>query len=213
MEIIDQWTARHACALQTALRHTNEEFAKLLRVGERTVSAWHSQPDTVPRAPIQRALQALYRHAPEDAQALFALALHGPPRSAQALRIALAVVIHDGRVLLVCRRGDEAGGIRWQLPAGVIKPGVLPESAAVRETLAETGVHIAVEEPLGERVHPVTHAVCLYFRCSYLAGEVCNGDPEENIDVRWVPVGELTRFIKPALLFGPILDLLEGTAA
>lgn len=213
MEIVTEWTARHACALQAALRHTNGSFARMLRIGERTVTKWHAEPRIVPRAPIQRTLQALYRDAPEDAQALFAQLLHGADQpSAQALRVAISLVARENQVLLVCRRGDEAGGIKWQLPAGVIKPGVLPETAAVREVLAETGVHCAVEEQMGERVHPVTGAVCLYFRCSFLAGEASNRDPEENIDVMWVPRSDLTRFIKPEIIYPPILAALEGVA-
>jgi len=44
----------------------------------------------------------------------------------------------------------------------VVKPGVPPATAAVRETLAETGVHCTVLRPLGSRIHPITGVDCHY---------------------------------------------------
>ncbi|MBQ1166942.1 NUDIX domain-containing protein, partial [Streptomyces sp. A73] len=60
----------------------------------------------------------------------------------QALRVAIAVVVRDSQVLLVCRRGD--GALSWQFPAGMIKPGASSQVVTVQETHAETGVHSAV---------------------------------------------------------------------
>lgn len=51
-----------------------------------------------------------------------------------------------------------------------------PSSAAVRETLAETGIHCAVREDLGGRLHPVTGVWCQYDLAEYLAGEARNQD-------------------------------------
>ncbi|MBQ1164702.1 NUDIX domain-containing protein, partial [Streptomyces sp. A73] len=76
----------------------------------------------------------------------------------QALRVAIAVVVRDSQVLLVCRRGD--GALSWQFPAGMIKPGASSQVVTVQETHAETGVHSAVREHLGSRVHPVTGVSC-----------------------------------------------------
>lgn len=50
---------------------------------------------------------------------------------------------HQADVLVVCRREPEPSGLDWQLPAGIVKPGATPSTVAVRETLAETGVHCA----------------------------------------------------------------------
>ncbi|GIF01786.1 NUDIX hydrolase [Paractinoplanes rishiriensis] len=50
------------------------------------------------------------------------------------LPIAAAVIVDDGRVLLVRRRVYE-GRLSWQFPAGKVEPGESPDAAAVREPL------------------------------------------------------------------------------
>jgi 8-oxo-dGTP diphosphatase len=209
MDVVKTWSGGQACALQGALRMTNEVFAGQLGVAVRTVAAWHAEPDMMPRLEMQHALDTLFERASEPVRSRFAL-LAETAGDVQALRVAIAVVVRDGQVLLVCRRGEEAGGISWQFPAGMIKPGVRPEAVAVRETLAETGVHIAVQEPLGQRLHPVTGVVCVYFRCTYLAGTAANADALENVDVMWVDLAEVTRFIPAQQIFPPILTALEA---
>ncbi|WP_010284591.1 NUDIX hydrolase, partial [Streptomyces sp. SA3_actF] len=47
--------------------------------------------------------------------------------------IAAAIVINEGRVLMVRRRVSE-GQLSWQFPAGEIESGETGEEAAVRET-------------------------------------------------------------------------------
>ena len=65
------------------------------------------------------------------------------PSTEERPAIAAAVIVKDGQVLLVRRRVKE-GSLSWQFPAGMVKPGVPAEQVAVRETLAETGVHVVV---------------------------------------------------------------------
>ena len=45
METVTGWTGETACALQAALRMSNETFARHLRVSVRTVAGWHEKPD------------------------------------------------------------------------------------------------------------------------------------------------------------------------
>lgn len=214
MDVVDQWTGKHACALQAALRMTHEEFAEALGVGRRTVADWHAKPDTPLRAHLQRRLDREYERAPESAQVRFAHNLgqadtETPQGQAVALTVAIAAVRKRDDVLMVCRRPDESSGLTWQFPAGVVKPGMSPEVVAVRETLAETGVHCSVREHLGGRLHPTNGVRCEYFLCDYLAGEVANLDADENDSAIWVPRDDLTRFIPARLIFPPILEALE----
>jgi 8-oxo-dGTP diphosphatase len=194
------------------MRLTNEAFAERLGISERTISRWHSSPEMIHRTEVQQILDLAYEGAGEGVQRRFALLVRPPaPRvEAQALRVAIAIVLRDGDVLLVCRRGD--GDLRWQFPAGMVKPGAAPATVAVQETHGETGVHCTVREQLGERVHPVTGVVATYHLCEYLAGEVSNRDPLENVDVTWVPRVALTRFIPHDQIFPPILNALEVAA-
>lgn len=214
MDVVDRWTGRHACALQSALRMTGDEFAAALGVARRTVASWHARPDMVLRADMQRVLDAAHERASAAARARFAHHLNQHQRvpetgQGRALTVAIAVVVKDSHILLVCRRDAETAGITWQFVAGVVKPGMAPEMVAVRETLAETGVHCAVRAHLGSRLHPVTGVHCDYHLCDYLAGDVENRDPEENVSAIWAPQSALTRFIPPEQIFPPILHALE----
>ncbi|MFD8379069.1 NUDIX hydrolase [Streptomyces sp. NPDC059679] len=215
MDVIELWNGRYACLLQSALRLTNEQFADRLGIAVRTVAAWHSDSAVVPRREMQQLLDTVHEQAPSAARQRFALLVTNERRSAvsgpagaQALRVAIAVVIKDDAVLLVCRR-DDATGITWQFPAGVIKPGAKAETATVRETLDETSVHCAVRQRLGTRLHPVTGVLCEYFLCEYLAGEATNTDTVENVDVMWIPRKAVTRFIPVDRIFPPALAVLE----
>jgi 8-oxo-dGTP diphosphatase len=219
VDVVEVWNGRGACALQAALRLTNEAFAHQLGIALRTVATWHAYPDVVPRAEMQQLLDEAYERASPAVRARFALLSQGRdgrPHTgrpgggeAQALRVAIAVVIRGGEVLLVCRRDGDVSGISWQFPAGVVKPGVRPETVTVRETLAETGVHCAVRRSLGGRLHPITGVHCEYFLCDYLAGEARNSDVVENVDVTWARRDSVTRFIPAEMIFPPITAVLE----
>lgn len=220
MAFIRTWTGRHACALQAALRLSNEAFAAHLGVAVRTVATWHQKPDITPRSEMQQALDTALEKAPETAKDRFAALVDSqtgqpPPDEpaapgAQALTVAVAVVLRDpSDVLLVCRRGDDGRGISWQFPAGVIKPGASPETTALRETLGETGVHAAAVRRLGSRLHPITNVMCDYVLCDYLGGEAENKDVAENVSVTWTPTDRLIRYIPADRIYPPILEALE----
>lgn len=209
------WSGRAACALQAALRLTNEAFAERLGVAVRTVAMWHQHPNVSPKTEIQQALDTTLERAPAAVKTRFAHLLAAqdgttPPTSdaAQALRVAIAVVVKDSDVLLVCRR-DDGDGISWQFPAGMIKPGMSAATVAVRETLAETAVHCAVIRPIGNRLHPITSVFCEYLLCEYLAGDAANLDVVENVSVVWIDKTKLTRFIPADRIFPPVLEALE----
>ena len=62
-----------------------------------------------------------------------------------------AVIVHDGRVLLVRNKYGVTKG-RYLLPAGRVNIGELPDRAAERETFEETNLRVAVEGLLGVRI-------------------------------------------------------------
>ncbi|MBO2445626.1 helix-turn-helix transcriptional regulator [Actinomadura barringtoniae] len=80
LAIVDLWTGRHAAALCTALRLTNEGLAEHLGIAVRTVAKWKAQPDLVPDMELQQALDIALAHAPHDAQIRFALLLGRLPQ-------------------------------------------------------------------------------------------------------------------------------------
>ncbi len=69
--------------------------------------------------------------------------------------IADAVIIENGKVLLVQQRKQSAYGL-WGLPGGHIEPGETPEAATLREVQEEVGLPLQQCVPLGvfsEEVH------------------------------------------------------------
>ncbi|MFI1928321.1 NUDIX hydrolase [Streptomyces sp. NPDC020377] len=193
------------------MRMTNEAFAEHLGISARTITRWHASPEMIHRTEVQQILDLAHEGAGEAVQRRFNLLLRPPDQAglAQSLRVAITVVVRNEDVLLVCRRGG--GELRWQFPAGVVKPGASPEVVAVQETHGETGVHCTVRQQLGERVHPVTGVVASYYLADHLAGEASNLDALENVDVTWVTRANLTRFIPQDQIFPPILTALEAT--
>ncbi|GAA3599449.1 helix-turn-helix domain-containing protein [Kribbella ginsengisoli] len=83
MTVIDQWTGRHARALQAAMRLTSEAFAEHLGISPRTVAKWRRRPDIVPSAQLQEALDTSLRLASPEAQTRFAASV-GVPQTEQA---------------------------------------------------------------------------------------------------------------------------------
>lgn len=219
VDLVNAWTGQTACALQAALRLTNEAFAKQLGVAVRTVATWHEKPDLTPRAEMQQLLDTVYEQATDGTRARFARlagndtssppSTTSQPPAGHVLTVAIAIVTNDANVLVVQRRSDDGAGISWQFPAGMVKPGVSPELVAVRETFSETGVHCRVIRSLGSRLHPITKVHCDYLLCDYLAGEAQNMDEAENVSVTWALTSRLIRFIPTEQIFSPILDALE----
>lgn len=82
-----------------------------------------------------------------------------------------AVVVHDGRVVLI-RRGIEPQKGKWGLPAGFLELGETLEAGAVRETREETGLEIAVSRLL----NVYTRVEAGVINVLYLA-EVTGGEP------------------------------------
>lgn len=122
--------------------------------------------------------------------------------------IAAAVIVQDGRLLLVRRRVAE-GSLSWQFPAGQIEPGESPEDAAVRETFEETGLVVAARRVLGDRVHPATKRQMFYVAADGLAGTAHVADDDELDAVAWVNLGEISEYV-PYPFYGPVQEHLNA---
>ena len=121
--------------------------------------------------------------------------------------IAAAVVVHDGRVLLVRRRHRE-GTLLWALPSGEIEPGETPEQAAVREVQEEVGLTTTAERRLGERVHPATRRRMTYVACSVVSGDAHVADTDELAEVEWCGRADITQRV-PDGFYEPVQAYLE----
>jgi 8-oxo-dGTP diphosphatase len=129
---------------------------------------------------------------------------HQPDKPA----IAAAVIVHEGRLLLV-RRHVAEGSLSWQFPAGLVEPGESPQDAAVRETFEETGLVVAARRIIGDRVHPATRRQMFYVEADALAGKAHVADDDELDAVAWVKFSEITGYI-PDPFFGPVQEHLDA---
>jgi 8-oxo-dGTP pyrophosphatase MutT (NUDIX family) len=185
----------------------------------------HGEPGTLSSRHLQRLISgrvSSHKLMPATARLLERVFLQpidellSPPSdtatSAHVLRVAIALVVKDHEVLLVCRRGDSPNQSAWQFPAGMVKPGGSARAVAVQETLAETGVHCVAVADLGSRVHPATNVLCEYVRCDYIGGTAENLDVAENVGVLWVSRQAVTRLIPASDIYPPVMDDLTSTS-
>ncbi|MFE8936999.1 NUDIX hydrolase [Streptomyces sp. NPDC007872] len=122
--------------------------------------------------------------------------------------VAAAIVVNEGRVLMVRRRVSE-GRLSWQFPAGKVECGETREDAAVRETQEETGLTVAAVKLLGERVHPETGRLMSYTACEVLGGTAHVADTEELAELAWVAHDEIPEYV-PYGLFEPVQEYLDA---
>ena len=121
--------------------------------------------------------------------------------------IAAAIVVSEGRVLMVRRRVSE-GQLSWQFPAGEIETGESPEEAAVRGR-RRTGLGVAATKLLGERVHPKTGRLMSYAACEVVTGTAQVVDTEELDELAWVTHAEIPEYV-PYGLFEPVQVYLDA---
>lgn len=121
--------------------------------------------------------------------------------------IAAAVIVHEGRALLVRRRVGE-GTLIWQFPAGAVEDGETAEAAAVRETDEEVGLSVRATSFLGERVHPATGRMMKYVGCDLLGGTAHVADKDELAEVTWCTLSELAELV-PHGFFEPVQRYLN----
>lgn len=122
--------------------------------------------------------------------------------------VAAAIVVHEGRVLMVRRRVSE-GQLSWQFPAGEVEPGEDREDAAVRETQEETGLLVKSVQLLGERVHPATGRLMSYTACEVIGGNAHVADTDELAELAWVTHAEIPQYV-PYGLFEPVQEHLDA---
>ena len=109
-------------------------------------------------------------------------------RPARPVLGAAAVVIHDGRVVLI-RRGQAPSAGEWSIPGGAVELGESIESALRREVREETGLDIAVGRFLEvfERVEHDDdgavrfHFVVLDYAATVVGGTLRAGDDAADV--------------------------------
>lgn len=122
--------------------------------------------------------------------------------------VAIAVIVQDGRVLMV-RPTQWDAGRPWQFPGGQIESGETPEQAAVREVNEEIGLSVVPIRRLGERDHPTTRRHLVYIACEVSSGIAHVAAPREIEEVAWSTLPQVAARSRGYGLFGPIQAFLD----
>ena len=107
-----------------------------------------------------------------------------------------AVVLHQGRVLLVRRRDPPHAG-QWAIPGGSVALGESLAEAAEREVREETGVRVRAGRPVyafdrvdrDEAGRVRHHYVIVDLLAEYVSGEPAAGD--DALEARWLTPEEV----------------------
>ncbi|MCQ9181866.1 NUDIX domain-containing protein [Streptomyces sp. IBSBF 2953] len=117
--------------------------------------------------------------------------------------LAVAVVVDDGRLLLIHRAAVE-DSLAWALPGGKVEARETAAEAAVREAQEEAGVSVEAIKSLGGRIHPDTGRHITYVACRVLEGEAGAASPREVSAVDWVEFEQIPEYV-PRGLYAPLL--------
>jgi 8-oxo-dGTP diphosphatase len=135
------------------------------------------------------------------------------PTSA-VIRVAVAALVRDGRVLLVHRRPSrDAYPDCWDLVGGHVEPDESPRQAVQRECWEELNVRVHDPAPMPFAISDRRLDV-IAFLVTRWDGDPVNGAPDEHDGLRWFEPSDLTdlRLAHPAGL-PDIVSAIASTAS
>jgi len=117
-----------------------------------------------------------------------------------------AAIVTSGRGVLVGRRQD--GTPPWTFIAGWSNPGESPGDTIIREVKEEACLVVEAGRKLGERVHPGTGRLMVYYAARPTHGtEIHVGDEAELAEVRWIGLAEADELLPG--MFEPVREYLS----
>ena len=130
-----------------------------------------------------------------------------------------AVIVHEGRVVLVKRRYEPLAG-QWSIPGGAVEIGETLEACVAREMLEETGFEVEVG-PVIEVLDRITrdessrvlyHFVLVDYLCRPIGGELRAGtDVAEAVLVDPSELGEYALTEKATAVIERALEMARDT--
>ena len=109
------------------------------------------------------------------------------------IRVAAAVMVNDGMMLIAKRKPTARLPNLWELPGGKIKPNETPEECLKRELKEEFDIDVMVGEHLGSNIYTYDFGTIelMAYRSIWQDGDLILKDHEE---IRWVFTHELDQF-------------------
>jgi ADP-ribose pyrophosphatase len=110
-----------------------------------------------------------------------------------------AVLVHDGKILLV-KRGTQPGKHQWTIPGGLVNLGETVHDAVVREVQEESNLDVTVHSLIDVVDNVITgetgklrfHFIILDFFVHLLGGTLQAGS--DALAVRWVPLANVEEY-------------------
>lgn len=116
-----------------------------------------------------------------------------PPKMAVS---AGAVVLHEQRILFIRQAKGHSLAGQWSIPWGLVDEGEMPEDAALRETVEESGITAAVDGLLGIQNLLSPGWIGVIFACHAVAGEPTS-DGVETDRTAFFSLEEILSFAEP----------------
>lgn len=125
-------------------------------------------------------------------------------------QIAVAVVVHDGRVIVGRRSASaaDAAGLD-EFPGGKVQWGETPAAAAIRECAEEAGIGIAVASPI---VTVASSSAAGPIDVTFFASRPVDPTAIPRPPFAWVPIAALPGLRFPAANAAAIERLVHGDA-
>lgn len=116
------------------------------------------------------------------------------------LFMACGIIRQNGLFYIQQRLQDDIWGGLWEFPGGKMENGELPEEAAIREILEETGWQVRIDAPFRSVVHHYTrYRVTLHsFFCTIEAGQRAEPCLAAASRYAWVEAQALERYPYPS---------------
>ena len=102
----------------------------------------------------------------------------------------MAVVVHEGKVLLGKKKLDSEGTMsgKWHIPGETLETGETDEQGLIRGIMEEAGIEVRPGKYLGSHETP-KGTIVKWYECKPLSTDITAGSDLEG--VRWVPFVEV----------------------
>lgn len=91
-------------------------------------------------------------------------------------KVAAATICRYGGGIVLVKRSIEPGRGKWVIPGGFLECDETVEQAAVRETVEETGLEVALERLVGVYSYPASVIVVIVYEARVAGGRLEAGD-------------------------------------